>query len=192
MSNQRTTRRWCVLDRSIDAVARPACAITEVGQVRATASVASSSSFLLAVHVCGSGSTLGRCLHRRSRPPSTATTRLNSTYYVAAREIGTRTDRARCTRRSGTSRGISMCSTAWAHPKQDVNIRLRISTRIHHARCATARAARGGLAGCEYRVPVPVPGTWSRVREYVAVRMQGPQYTHKRNGCRTQTRRAFY
>ena len=55
-----------VLDRSIDPVARPACAITEVCQVRATDSVASSSSFLPAVHVCGSGSTLGRCLHRRS------------------------------------------------------------------------------------------------------------------------------
>ena len=54
---------------------------------------------------------------------------------------------------------------AIAHPKQDVNTRLRISTRIHHARCATARAARGGLAGCEYRVPVPGTGTvyWYRV-----------------------------
>ena len=138
------------IHRSIDAVARPACAITEVGQVRATASVASSSSFLLAVHVCGSGSTLGRCLHRRSRPPSTATTRLSSTYYVAAREIGTRTDRARWTRRSGTSRGIAVLDglgyfvfllmrrssscrqrlavaapAAIAHPKRDVNIRLR-------------------------------------------------------------------
>ena len=54
---------------------------------------------------------------------------------------------------------------AIAHPKQDVNTRLRISTRIHHARCSTARAARGGLAGCEYRVPVPGTGTvyWYRV-----------------------------
>ena len=118
--------------------------------MRATASVASSSSFLLAVHVCGSGSTLGRCLHRRSRPPLTATTRLSSTYYVAAREIGTRTDRARWTHRSGMSRGIAVLDglgyfvfllmrrssscrqrlavaapAAIAHPKRDVNIRLR-------------------------------------------------------------------
>ena len=106
--------------------------------------------FLLAVHVCGSGSTLGRCLHRWSRPPSTATTRLSSTYYVAAREIGTRTDRARWTHRSGMSRGIAVLDglgyfvfllmrrssscrqrlavaapAAIAHPKRDVNIRLR-------------------------------------------------------------------
>ena len=112
--------------------------------------VASVSSFLLAVHVSGSGSTLGRCLHRRSRPPSTATTRLSSTYYVAAREIGTRTDRARWTHRSGMSRGIAVLDglgyfvfllmrrssscrqrlavaapAAIAHPKRDVNIRLR-------------------------------------------------------------------
>ena len=63
---------------------------------------------------------------------------------------------------------------AIAHPKRDVNIRCIASTRSHHPpRGATARAARGGLAGCEYRVPVPVPvpGTWSRVREYVAVSM---------------------
>ena len=165
-------------------IARPACAITEVGQVRATASVTSSSSFLLVVHVCGSGSTLGRCLHRRSRPPSTATTRLNSTYYVAAREIGTRTDRARWTRRSGTSRGIAVLDglgyfvfllmrrnspcrqllavaapAAIAHPKRDVNIHLRISARIHHPpRGATARVARGGLTRCEYRVLVPGTG----------------------------------
>ena len=111
--------------------------------------------------------TAGRDRHRPRR--------LNSTYYVAAREIGTRTDRARWTRRSGTSRGIAVLDglgyfvfllmrrssscrqrlavaapAAIAHPKQDVNTRLRISTRIHHARCATARAARGGLAGCEY------------------------------------------
>ena len=163
-----------VLDRSIDASLALRAPSRKWAKCAATASVASSSSFLLAVHVCGSGSTLRRCLHRRSRPPSTATTRLNSTYYVAAREIGTRTDRARWIRRSGTSRGIAVLDglgyfvfllmrrssscrqrlavaapAAIAHPKQDANTRLRISTRIHHARCSTARAARGGLAGCE-------------------------------------------
>ena len=86
--------------------------------------------------------TAGRDRHRPRR--------LNSTYYVDAREIGTRTDRARWTRRSGTSRGIAVLDglgyfvfllmrrssscrqrlavaapAAIAHPKRDVNIRLR-------------------------------------------------------------------